>query len=38
MFKKYSKNKIIDTYFECNDNIINNNIINDISKYLKIIY
>lgn len=35
---QYSKNKIIDTYFECNDNIINNNIINDISKYLKIIY
>lgn len=35
---QYSKNKIIDTYFECNDNIINNNIINDISKYLIIIY
>lgn len=35
---QYSKNKIIDTYFEYNDNIINTNIINDISKYLKIIY
>lgn len=35
---QYSKNKIIDTYFEYNDNIINNNIINDINKYLKIIY
>lgn len=35
---QYSKNKIIDTYFEYNDNIINNNIINDISEYLKIIY
>ena len=35
---QYSKNKIIDTYFEYNDNVINNNIINDISKYLIIIY
>jgi hypothetical protein len=35
---QYSKNKIIDTFFLLNTEIIDNNIINDLSNYLKIIY
>ncbi len=35
---QYSKNKIIDAFFLLNTEIIDNNIINDLSNYLKIIY
>jgi len=34
----YSKNKIIDTFFLLNTDVIDNNIINDLTNYLKIIY
>jgi len=34
----YNKNKIIDVFFEYNDNILDNNTINNLNKYLKIIY
>ncbi len=34
----YNKNKIIDSFFESNDNIVDKNTINNLNKYLKIIY
>ena len=34
----YNKNKIIDLFFEYNDNILDNNTINTLNNYLKIIY